>query len=200
MILNGESTNCYDGQYFFDTDHSQGDSGTQSNDLSIDISALPCTNHGTTTAPSVEEMQLSIAACIQAIVSFVDDAGEPMNEDANGFLVMLPPTFMQAGLQAVLTPMQVAASQTALSEMMGAFRISAIVNPRLSSWTTKFAVFRTDSFIKPLIFQRESEISVTPLAEGSDYEFHNDAHMYGVDYWGNVAYGLWQNACLATLA
>ena len=40
LIINGESTACYDGQYFFDTDHSEADSGTQSNDISVDISAL----------------------------------------------------------------------------------------------------------------------------------------------------------------
>lgn len=36
LILNGASTACYDNQYFFDTDHSEGDSGTQSNSISID--------------------------------------------------------------------------------------------------------------------------------------------------------------------
>src|SRR6056297_407413 len=33
LIINGESTECYDGQSFFDTDHEEGDSGTQSNDI-----------------------------------------------------------------------------------------------------------------------------------------------------------------------
>lgn len=200
LIVNGESALCYDGQYFFDTDHAEGDSGSQSNSISVDISGVPATNHGTITVPSVEEMQISIATGIQSIVSFKDGAGEPVNEDASGFLVMLPPTYMQAGLQAVATPMQIAASQTALSELMGAFRISAVVNPRLSSWTTKFAIFRTDSAIKPLIFQRETAVNISAKAEGSDFEHDNDAHEYGVDYWGNVAYGLWQNACLVTLA
>ena len=55
-FINGEATVCYDGQYFFDTDHVEGDSGTQSNDLSVDISALACSVHGTTTAPSVEDL------------------------------------------------------------------------------------------------------------------------------------------------
>ena len=37
LIIAAESTVCYDGQYFFDTDHSEGDSGTQDNDLSIGV-------------------------------------------------------------------------------------------------------------------------------------------------------------------
>ena len=60
LIIAGESTACYDGQYFFDTDHAEGDSGTQDNDIGVDISALPAAVHGVVTAPSVEEMQQSI--------------------------------------------------------------------------------------------------------------------------------------------
>lgn len=65
LIIDGESTVCYDGSYFFHTAHTEGDSGAQDNDLSIDISALPCTNHGIATAPSVGEMSLSIQAAVQ---------------------------------------------------------------------------------------------------------------------------------------
>jgi len=110
---------------------------------------------------------------------------------------MVPPTFMQTGMQAVATPQQVAASQTAMSEMD--FSISVVPNARLSAWTTKLAIFRADSFIKALIFQRETAINISAKAEGSDFEHDNDAHEYGIDYWGNVAYGLWQHACLVTL-
>lgn len=200
LIINGESTACYDGQYFFDTDHSEGNSGTQSNDLSVDISALPVAVHGTTTAPSISEMQLCVAQAIAQMLSFKDSEGEPMNEDASGFLVMVPPAFLNTALQAVATPAQVAESQTALQALKSDFNISVTTNARLSAWTTKFAVFRTDSYIKPLIFQRETAVNVAAKAEGSEFEFDNDAHQYGVDYWGNVAYGLWQNACLVTMA
>jgi phage major head subunit gpT-like protein len=34
LLLNGATTVCYDGQYFFDTDHSEGSSGSQSNSVS----------------------------------------------------------------------------------------------------------------------------------------------------------------------
>jgi hypothetical protein len=130
------------------------------------------------------------------MLGFKDDAGEPMSEDASGFLVMVPPTMMIAGLQAVKLSSPLNDAQTTMSEALGEFSISAAVNPRLSTWTTQFAVFRTDAAIKPLIFQRETAVNISAKAEGSDFEHDNDAHEYGVDYWGNVAYGLWQNACL----
>lgn len=198
LILAGASAVCYDGQYFFDTDHSEGDSGTQSNSLTIDISALPTTVHGSTTAPSVEELQLCIMQTIAAILGFKDDQGEPMNEDASSFLVMVPMSIYQTALQAVATPMQVAASQTAFSEIQRKFSIDVAPNPR-STWTANFATFRTDGEVKSLIRQEETAVQLKVKGEGSEFEFDNDAHQYGVDTWRNVAYGYWQMACLATM-
>jgi phage major head subunit gpT-like protein len=200
LIAAGASTACYDGQYFFDTDHSEGDSGSQSNDIEVDISALPVATSGTTTAPSVEEMQFSIMKAIQQIVSIVDDRGQPMNADARKFLVYVPVSFWLTALNAVATPNQVAASQTALQgARQQGFSIDVAVDPR-SSWTTNFAVFRTDSAIKPLIRQAETEPAIAMKWLDSEYCFDNDAVQVGVDAWRNVAYGFWQNACLVTLA
>lgn len=123
-----------------------------------------------------------------------------MNEAAKDFLVMVPPSFLQVGLQAIATPMQVDVSQTALSELKKDFSIRCVPNVRLSSWTTKFVVFRTDASIKPFIMQDEKAISIKAKAEGSDFEFDNDAHQYGLDAWRNAGYGRWQNSCLITLA
>lgn len=199
LIAAGESATCYDGDYFFDTDHEEGDSGAQDNDITVDISAIPAENHGTTTAPSVEEMQWAIFKAIEAIVSFKDDQGEPMNEDATQFLAMVPITFMQVGLQAVATPFQASASQLALSELQKDFAIKVIPNARLTSWTDRFPVFRTDSNVKALIRQEEMGVQIKVKGYGSEYEFDNDAHQYGIDTWRNVDYGYWQNACLVTL-
>ena len=56
-----QSTACYDGQFFFDTDHAEGDSGTQSNDITNDIV--------TTTAPTASELQTSILLATQTILA-----------------------------------------------------------------------------------------------------------------------------------
>lgn len=198
LMVNAESTVCYDGQYFFDTDHAEGDSGTQSNDIQVDISALPTEVHGTTTLPSVEEMQIAIVQGVQQILTFLDDQGEPFNEDATGFLAMVPTSFFKVAKTAVGIPMQVSASQTGLPEIQGDMTIRAMANPRLS-WTDRFAIFRTDSEIKPFIRQQETDVMLKAVAEGSELEFHHDKHEYGVDTWRNAGYGLWQHACLVTL-
>lgn len=202
LIIDGESTACYDGQYFFDVDHSEGDSGTQSNDISVDISAVPAELHGTTTAPSVEEMQYAISAGIAQIQSFKDDQGAPLNADASQFLVMVPTTTMHLtanrAVGGIVKGASAIPSQLNVDPGVG---VSVAQNPRLvGSWSDKFAIFRTDSPMKPFIRQAETPLMVAAKAEGSEYEFDHDAHQYGIDGWRNVGYGLWQQGCLVTLA
>jgi phage major head subunit gpT-like protein len=196
LILAGATTTCYDNQYFFDTDHSEGDSGTQSNSISTDISALPCAVHGSTTAPSPEEMQQAIVAAIAAILGFKDDQGEPMNENAQSFLVMTPMSLWIPAQKAITMPLGTGVSEMQIPANMN---ISVVPNARLT-WTANFATFRTDGDVKPFIRQQETEVSLKAKAEGSEFEFDNDAWQFGVDTWRNVGFGYWQHACLTTLA
>lgn len=197
LMINGESQTCYDGQYFFDTDHSEGDSGSQSNDLSIDISGLAVTNHGSTTAPSVGEMRECIMQAIQAILGFKDDQGEPMNEDARTFEVMVPTPLWSTAQAAVALPL-VDSGEANIIPALSGLTIRVVVNPRLT-WTDKFAVYRTDGDVKPFILQEEVPLSVSAIAEGSELEFLQKKHQYGIDWAGNVGYGFWQEACLVTM-
>lgn len=196
LIINGESTVCYDGQYFFDTDHEEGDSGQQSNDIQVDISGLPVTNNGSTTAPSVGEMQQSILQGVQKIYSFKDDQGEPMNENAQQFLVQVPISLWNVANAAVALPMIDNGDSNVIP--VSDFSIRVVPNARLT-WTDKFAVYRTDGSVKPFILQSETDVDLKVKAEGSEYEFDNDAHQYGIDAWRNVAYGYWQHACLVKM-
>ena len=81
LIVNGESTVCYDGQYFFDTDHEEGKSGQQSNKI---------TYTGETGETSLKEdlFRRAMLKGVESILSYKDDQGEPFNEDASRFLIM----------------------------------------------------------------------------------------------------------------
>lgn len=197
LIANGESRVCYDGQYFFDEAHAEGDSGSQSNSLTIDISGLPVEVHGSVATPSVEEMQLSILQCVQALFGFKDDQGEPLNENAREFLVMVPVPMWHVAKAATAAPV-VTHGQTNIIQVMDAISLKVAPNPRLP-WTDKFAVFRTDGSIKPIIRQEEEPVTLKAIAEGSELEFNEDKHHYGVDTWRNAGFGFWQYACLANL-
>jgi hypothetical protein len=195
LLLAAPSAVCYDGQYFFDTDHSEGDSGTQDNDISIDISGLGTSAHGVITAPSVEEIQQCILKAVAQILSFKDDQGEPMNEGAQAFRVIVPIGLYIAAQKAVTMPLGVSTSD---QQLPAEFRISVSMNPRLT-WTDSFAVFRADGNTKAFIRQQETAVQLKAKAEGSEFEFDNDAWQFGVDSWRNVAYGFWQHACYVTM-
>jgi len=198
LIINGESATCYDGQYFFDTDHSEGSSGSQSNDISVDISALAVSNHGSTTAPSVGEMRETILQAVQKILSFKDDQGEPMNENAASFLVKVPVPLWATARAAVALPM-VDSGEANMIPAMGDLSIQVAANARLT-WTDKIAVFRTDSQVPALIrLEDDDGLSIDAIAEGSELEFRERKHNYGVSGYRTVGYGYWQYACLATM-
>ena len=190
LILAGESTNCYDGQYFFDTDHSEGSSGTQDNDIQVNIS--------TTTAPTVAEMQTAILNATQSILGFKDDQGLPLNAGARRFVVMVPVPLLGAAAGA-LGASVIAQTDSSIQAVtaLGGFGFDLAINPRLT-WTDKFALFRTDGSVKPFIRQEERGVEMAAIAEGSELEFNERMHRYGVSAWRNVGYGYWQHACLYT--
>jgi phage major head subunit gpT-like protein len=190
LIETGESTTCYDGQYFFDTDHAEGDSGSQSNDITYDAA--------TTTAPSADEAQKAILASVQQLIGLKNDQGKPINQNARNFLVMAPVPFLMPFAQALGATVigQTSNLVQAVSSIAG-FQITLAINPYLT-WTTKFATFATGGMITPFIRQEEQAIQLSILGEGSDHEFHHDEHLYGAKARRNVGYGRWQKACLTT--
>jgi phage major head subunit gpT-like protein len=199
LIANGAAGLSYDGHYFFDTAHVEGDSGTQSNSISTTIAGLPATAHGSTTAPSPEEMQQAILRSVSQMLTFVDDQGEPLNETAQQFMVMVPVGLSQACMSALSTVRQAAATTFDVTDN---FKIGMAVNPRLTAagWTTKFVTFRTDGSIKPLIRQEETSPTLKVKDENSEFAFDTDKVQFGIDTWRNVGYGRWQGAVLNTLA
>lgn len=194
LIIAAETTNCYDGQYFFDTDHSEGSSGTQDNDRVFDISDNG--TGGTATAPLASTIQGAVLLAVQAIMGFKDDKGEPLNEDAMQFDVMVPAPFMGETIKALTMPLVGGGDSNVL--LSNAFKLTPVINPRLT-WTTKLAVFRSDGQVQPFIEQVEMDPTMDAIAEGSELEIKERKHLYTVTSIRNAAYGYWQNACLVTL-
>ncbi len=114
---------------------------------------------------------------------------------------MVPVTHWSSALTAVTTNMLntgVGTIDNVLTKQ-GAFEVVVLPNPRLT-WTTKFAMFRTDGDVKPFIAQEEEGVTTKVLGPGSDEEFWNDRHVYGLKAIRNVGYGYWQHAVLTTFS
>lgn len=191
LIVAGEATVCYDGSYFFHTAHSEGDSGSQDNDIT-----QAC---ATGTVPTVVEMRDAILGAIKKILSFKDDQGEPLNEGARTFEVMVPLDTWPQALAAVSLPVLETGGGGTSNVLMSLkdFEIKIVPNARITD-ATKMYVFRTDAETKPFILQEEVPVNVSAVAEGSQLEFTDKKHWYGVDWAGAMGYGFWQHACLVT--
>jgi phage major head subunit gpT-like protein len=194
LINAADGLPCYDGQYFFDTDHQEGDSATQSNSITYDSVS--------TTAPTAGEMGDAILAAVQAMYGLKDDQNEPINGSAKNFTVMVPVPFMRAAAAALGSDILLVGGQSTTNSIkavgsIGGLGFSLEVNPRLT-WTTKFAVFRSDAVLKPFVKQVEVDTQVSALAEGSEEEFKNKRHLYGVNRTMNFGLSVWQGAMLTT--
>lgn len=209
LIINGESTACYDDQYFFDTDHSEGDSGSQSNDISVDISALATNVHGTTTDPSVAEMMHCMMKGVEQILSFKDDRGEYVNENMTEFLVILPLTLMTKGVAALGAQVIDGGDNNIIVEQ-DTFKLRVQASPRFSSWTTKFPMFATQGNQKPILRQQRlpnnpgqghnaDGMFLEQLWLDSEHCKKNDECLLSIETERAVAYGDWKKACLVTM-
>lgn len=193
LIVDGETGECYDGEAFFSDAHTEGDSGAQSNTIAAAAAIA--------TAPVPAEFETAVLKSVEQILGLKDDQGEPLNEDAARFLIMVPVPFLAAAGAALKNPVIVddKGSRTNTITNMGGFQFELAVNPRLP-WDDKFVTFRTDGQTKPFIRQEEEGVTLSALAEGSTVEFEHNKHQYGVKAIRNVGYGYWQHACLSTFA
>lgn len=78
VVNTGEANACYDGQFFFDTDHSWGDSGSQSNDLTYNA-----VDH---TAVTPTEFKAAFHAALIQMLGFKNDQGKPFYRPVVGRL------------------------------------------------------------------------------------------------------------------
>lgn len=197
LISDGDKRPCYDGKMFFATDHKEGKSGSQSNKIEFDLAKAAINGEvGTVELPTEAALREAILTGIQQIIGFKDNQGEPFNECATRFVVMVPFNLWFVAKAALAVPLSVGGASNPV-KVLSDLDISIAANPRLSG--SKIYVFRADGDVKAFIRQEETAVQMKAKAEGSEYEFDNDAHQYGVDTWRNVGYGYWQHACQVTL-
>lgn len=202
LIVAGESTDCYDGQFFFDDDHSEGDSGTQSNDIGASAA--------TPTAPTAVEFIDAILAAVEQMIGFKDDQGEYCNEGMTDFLVTVGTPLMTGAMKA-LSQSNVSSGDTNILIEQDSFRFRIAVSPRFSAWTTKFALFATQGQQKPIIRQQRIPnnagggydamgMSLETLWLDSEYCKLNNECLLTIDTERAAAYGDWKKAVLTTFS
>ena len=182
----GATTLCYDGQYFIDTDHSEGSSGTQSNK--------------TTSALSDSTLQAAEAA----MMAFVDDKGIPMG--------IMPDTLV-VGPKLARAASDLLGSEVVVKEpgdgtagsgasaytprnnyFKGKYRL--VVSPYfIGTYDDYWFLLDTSREVKPIVMQSRSDVPITVETTMED-GVAKIAEEYTFSARGRYVqgYGLWQCA------
>ena len=165
ILIAGPTNICYDGAFFFDTEHvtDSGPAGAQSNKLAPAMAGA---------IPTAGEMETAILTAVQQMSGFVDDQGEPMNENARTFLVMVGPQLFQPAAAALKNPIIIdgGTSRTNTIVNVGGYGFDLAVNARLLGLGNSFYTFLTNTPTKGFIRQEEIPITVDAIAEGSELD------------------------------
>ncbi len=170
LIPNGFTSLCYDGQYFFDTDHPIGDTGsTQSNKVTVALDAT------------------GFKAARTLLRKLKDDYGTPVNQDLS--LTLVVPVDLQGAAEDVIYKQYISGTES--NPLYKAAEI--LVNPWLTDTNDWFLVNGTGT-VKPFIIQEREFIPFEALEEGSEKAWWNKKFYYGTYWRGNFGYGLYQKA------
>ncbi len=184
VLVGGVSAECYDGQYFFDTDHSEGASGKQSNDLTYELTAD------------------NLATVRATMLRYKDDQGKPMG--IVGDTLVVPPELEMTALELIgaseVARYTASGTDKAPTINVHKGKYTVIVNPFITdvdSWY--FACCNRPT--KPLIYQtRRAPRFVTlggPSGVSDDW-FNTGVIKMGVDSRFNIGYGNWRY-CIANI-
>ncbi|HEY2840547.1 MAG TPA: Mu-like prophage major head subunit gpT family protein [Pirellulales bacterium] len=187
VLLAAASTPCFDGQYFFDTDHLWNDSGTQSNSITVSGNTDP--NNPTST-----EFKKAFNAALLAMMSFKNDKGKLLNRPTLGpvgdLVVLVPPTMWQAAAEAVQAVIINNTTNVLIST-------PKIIGSEYLTATNQFYLFRNGGPIKPFVFQARRPVQRT-MKGMDDREFRKVKFMADARY--NLGYLLWWLGVLVTLS
>lgn len=179
LIEAGHTTVCYDGQNFFDTDHSEGDSGTQVN-YSASGMALSAT---------------SIKSIFQTMGQYKSDTGEYVGIRPTHIVV---PTGLEFTAKELFDPTFVGVttdpSKAALKGLL-----QVIVSPWLANAGTvansAYYVLDLSQPVKPFIFQNREAMKFVALDSDTDIEsFMRKTHYYSAEARFAFGYGDWRTA------
>lgn len=190
LIDQGDAQLCYDGQYFFDTDHEEGASSTQDNDLTASVAD--------TSDLTDAEARALIYQAQNAMLSYVDDRGEPLVEDGIQFTAQ---NFTVMGTTTHREVFQTAFNSALISNTDNVLKNTGmyLANPRLSSDTELYFMY-TGGVLKPFIWQQRRGVRNRVQGGESYTGFMTGQLYYGIDVRYNCGYGLWQYAVKITIS
>jgi phage major head subunit gpT-like protein len=188
VISAAESTACFDGQYFFDTDHSWGDSGTQDNDLTYAAA--------TGTAPTVAEWKASFHQALIKMLGYKNDQGKPYIRPKVGKLGSLVACVPLAQYEVANAAFeQVISIEGSVATSNVYLEKPTIIPTTYITDSAKWHLYYTGGPVKPFVFQARKPLNFK-MKGADDIEFKTLKAMTEARY--NIGFGHWATAVLTT--
>jgi phage major head subunit gpT-like protein len=179
LVNDGFAKECFDGQYFFDTDHVVAGASV-SNKLTV---ALSCATQAAAIA--------SYGAARTAMRKFKDDEGRPLNITPNVLLV--PPALEHVALALVNNDRL---DDGKANPYKGTAQV--VCDARLTSDTAWFLLDTTKA-VKPFIYQqRKAPVFVSQTDLSADDVYSRKKFKFGAEARAAGGYGFWQTALGST--
>ncbi len=182
-----ESTACFDGQYFYDTDHSWGDSGTQSNDLTYEVADADAT------LATVAEFKASFHAALKKMLGYKNDQGKYMVRPKIGKLGSLICAVPLAQYETAVKAFE----QVVLASGESNFVLEkpTVIPVQYYTSDDKWDLFYTGGLMKPFIFQARKPLQFQ-VTGADNLETKILKAMTEARY--NIGYGAWWTAVRTT--
>lgn len=175
LVNNGHTNLCYDGQYFFDTDHP--------------VAGASVANKGTValSIATLADAQASYGAARTAMKKFTDDEGRPLNISPN---ILLVGPALEDTANALMTNDRLEDGKP--NPYKGTAEV--VVDARITS-DTAWYLLDTRKPVKPFIYQeRKKPVFVEQTDMNSDNVFMRKKFRYGAEARAAGGYGFWQLA------
>ncbi|OWS76301.1 head protein [Pantoea sp. VS1] len=175
LLSGGFTSLCYDGQYFFDTDHPVG-KGVQSNKSTKKLAVT-----------SLAAAQAGYGAARAAMRNFKDNEGENLRIQPG--LLVVPPA-----LEDVANYLMTADRFPDNTPNTYKGTAKVLVWPGLAT-DTEWYLFDVSKPVKPIVYQeRKKPVFVEQTDMDSDQVFLNKKFKFGAEARSNGGYGFWQMA------
>ena len=173
-IYDGVTISCYDGKAYFATNHSEGDSGTQSNEGTSEFGSA------------------NIQTAVSAMKRLKNDKGKPAGVKPN---LLVVPTELEWSAKELLNSSYypdegATTTKLATNVLKGAFNL--IVTEYLTD-SDNWYLFDTNRVVKPLILQLRKKPDFTSLTDNTEAAFMRKQLYYGIDWRGEIMWGDWRN-------
>lgn len=185
-IQNAGARTCYDGQFFYDTDHPitvNGAAATQSNIVTQDITAPA--------APTEAEMVDAILSAIERVYTLKDDKGNDVNLGYRKFLITCPVTMWQFVLKAIRAKLLPSGGTNVVADGMD-FDLRTQILPKTSG--NKFQLTVDQAGGAAFVFQVLDELETEVLGRESEYCKLNERLLFIARAAYAMSYGRYQHS------